>query len=237
MIKDFALKSGLKVIACIGEKLDEREAGNTEAVCFRQTQAIIGQYRRLSASCNHRSSASGKLRQSYANQANPDNYRSANPGNHRSANPGNHRSEASVCFRQTQAIIGQYIRLPASGKPRQSQDSIWDCQLQASPGNHMSANSGNHRSANPGNHRSASPGNHRSVYETVCCRQTQAIHRSANTGNHRSVYETVCCRQAQAIIGQYIRQSASGQYMTQTIIGQYMRLSASGKPRQSYVSI
>ncbi|XP_052213169.1 triosephosphate isomerase-like isoform X3 [Dreissena polymorpha] len=37
----FALKSGLKVIACIGEKLDEREAGNTEAVCFRQTQAII----------------------------------------------------------------------------------------------------------------------------------------------------------------------------------------------------
>ncbi|WAR15546.1 TPIS-like protein, partial [Mya arenaria] len=37
----YALKTGLKVIACIGEKLEEREAGQTEAVCFRQTQAII----------------------------------------------------------------------------------------------------------------------------------------------------------------------------------------------------
>ncbi|XP_030753517.1 triosephosphate isomerase isoform X2 [Sitophilus oryzae] len=36
----FALSSGLKVIACIGETLDEREAGKTEAVVFRQTQAI-----------------------------------------------------------------------------------------------------------------------------------------------------------------------------------------------------
>lgn len=35
-----ALESGLKVIACIGEKLDEREAGQTEAVVFRQTKAI-----------------------------------------------------------------------------------------------------------------------------------------------------------------------------------------------------
>lgn len=35
-----ALESGLKVIACIGEKLDEREKGQTEAVVFRQTKAI-----------------------------------------------------------------------------------------------------------------------------------------------------------------------------------------------------
>jgi triosephosphate isomerase len=36
----FALKSGLKVIACIGEKLEEREAGQTSAVLFRQLAAI-----------------------------------------------------------------------------------------------------------------------------------------------------------------------------------------------------
>uniref|UniRef100_U5EUW5 Triosephosphate isomerase n=1 Tax=Corethrella appendiculata TaxID=1370023 RepID=U5EUW5_9DIPT len=35
-----ALAEGLKVIACIGETLQEREAGQTEAVCFRQTKAI-----------------------------------------------------------------------------------------------------------------------------------------------------------------------------------------------------
>ncbi|XP_066245847.1 triosephosphate isomerase [Euwallacea similis] len=35
-----ALKYGLKVIACIGETLDEREAGKTEEVVFRQTKAI-----------------------------------------------------------------------------------------------------------------------------------------------------------------------------------------------------
>lgn len=35
-----ALASGLKVIPCIGEKLDEREAGKTEHVCFRQMEAI-----------------------------------------------------------------------------------------------------------------------------------------------------------------------------------------------------
>ncbi|KAG8269067.1 triosephosphate isomerase [Homalodisca vitripennis] len=35
-----ALDQGLSVIACIGEKLEEREAGQTEAVVFRQTQAI-----------------------------------------------------------------------------------------------------------------------------------------------------------------------------------------------------
>jgi triosephosphate isomerase len=32
----------VKVIACIGEKLEEREGGKTEEVVFRQTQAIIG---------------------------------------------------------------------------------------------------------------------------------------------------------------------------------------------------
>nr|APA16886.1 triosephosphate isomerase [Monochamus alternatus] len=36
----FALQNGLKVIACIGETLEEREAGKTEEVVFRQTKAI-----------------------------------------------------------------------------------------------------------------------------------------------------------------------------------------------------
>lgn len=36
----FALENGLKVIACIGETLDEREGGKTEEVVFRQTKAI-----------------------------------------------------------------------------------------------------------------------------------------------------------------------------------------------------
>nr|CAD7426714.1 unnamed protein product [Timema monikensis] len=35
-----ALETGLNVVACIGEKLDEREAGKTEAVVFEQTKAI-----------------------------------------------------------------------------------------------------------------------------------------------------------------------------------------------------
>ncbi|XP_012288390.1 triosephosphate isomerase [Orussus abietinus] len=35
-----ALEAGIKVIACIGEKLEEREAGKTEEVVFRQTKAI-----------------------------------------------------------------------------------------------------------------------------------------------------------------------------------------------------
>lgn len=35
-----ALEAGLKVIACIGETLQEREAGQTEAVVFRQTKAL-----------------------------------------------------------------------------------------------------------------------------------------------------------------------------------------------------
>ncbi|KAL6050505.1 Triosephosphate isomerase [Balamuthia mandrillaris] len=35
-----ALHHGLKVIACVGEKLEEREAGETSAVVFRQLQAF-----------------------------------------------------------------------------------------------------------------------------------------------------------------------------------------------------
>ena len=37
-----AMSSGLRVIACIGELLSEREAGKTEEVVFRQLQAIAG---------------------------------------------------------------------------------------------------------------------------------------------------------------------------------------------------
>jgi len=37
----FALKSGLKVIPCIGEKLEEREAGKTTDVCFAQLSAML----------------------------------------------------------------------------------------------------------------------------------------------------------------------------------------------------
>lgn len=36
----FALSSGLKLIPCVGEKLDEREANRTDEVCFSQMQAI-----------------------------------------------------------------------------------------------------------------------------------------------------------------------------------------------------
>lgn len=39
----FALAEGLKVIACIGETLQEREAGKTEEVVFRQMKAIAAQ--------------------------------------------------------------------------------------------------------------------------------------------------------------------------------------------------
>jgi len=37
----FALQSGLKVIPCIGEKLEEREAGKTTEVCFNQLSAML----------------------------------------------------------------------------------------------------------------------------------------------------------------------------------------------------
>lgn len=36
-----AIAEGLSVIFCIGEKLDEREAGQTKAVCYRQLQAAL----------------------------------------------------------------------------------------------------------------------------------------------------------------------------------------------------
>ena len=39
----FALQSGLNVIPCIGEKLEEREAGKTTEVCFRQLTAMLPQ--------------------------------------------------------------------------------------------------------------------------------------------------------------------------------------------------
>lgn len=35
-----ALENNLKVIACIGETLEERESGKTEEVCARQLKAI-----------------------------------------------------------------------------------------------------------------------------------------------------------------------------------------------------
>ena len=38
----FALSSGMKVIACIGEQLNERESGDTENVVSRQLSAIAG---------------------------------------------------------------------------------------------------------------------------------------------------------------------------------------------------
>jgi len=37
----YALSTGLKVIPCIGEKLEEREAGTTNDVVFKQMKAII----------------------------------------------------------------------------------------------------------------------------------------------------------------------------------------------------
>jgi len=37
----FALKSGLSVVPCIGEKLEEREAGATQEVVFRQLSALV----------------------------------------------------------------------------------------------------------------------------------------------------------------------------------------------------
>lgn len=39
---EHALAEGLSVIACIGELLEEREAGKTTDVVFRQTKAIAG---------------------------------------------------------------------------------------------------------------------------------------------------------------------------------------------------
>jgi triosephosphate isomerase len=39
----YALDAGLSVMACIGETLDEREAGQTLAVCTRQLQAICNE--------------------------------------------------------------------------------------------------------------------------------------------------------------------------------------------------
>ena len=46
----YALSSGLQVIACIGEQLEDREAGNTNSVVSAQLQAIAG---RLRQTCVH----------------------------------------------------------------------------------------------------------------------------------------------------------------------------------------
>lgn len=40
----YALDKKLKVIACIGEKLEEREAGKTFDVCFQQLKAFAGSF-------------------------------------------------------------------------------------------------------------------------------------------------------------------------------------------------
>ena len=40
----FALSKGMKVIACIGEHLSEREAGKTQEVVERQLKAIASEY-------------------------------------------------------------------------------------------------------------------------------------------------------------------------------------------------
>lgn len=48
-----ALESGLGVVACIGEKLEEREAGTTEEVVSAQTQAIAGEQRRKQTLCSN----------------------------------------------------------------------------------------------------------------------------------------------------------------------------------------
>ncbi len=41
-----ALDEGLHVIPCIGELLEEREAGKTNEVCFKQMEAIASTLRR-----------------------------------------------------------------------------------------------------------------------------------------------------------------------------------------------
>lgn len=40
----YALKVGLKIIPCVGEKLEERQANHTEEVIFRQLAAIAGTF-------------------------------------------------------------------------------------------------------------------------------------------------------------------------------------------------
>ena len=43
----YAIQCGLKVIACIGEKINEREAGQTEEVVKTQLKAISGRHCRV----------------------------------------------------------------------------------------------------------------------------------------------------------------------------------------------
>ena len=44
----YALSQGLKVIACVGETLEQREAGSTMEVVAAQTKAIAGTFHLLS---------------------------------------------------------------------------------------------------------------------------------------------------------------------------------------------
>lgn len=44
----YALSQDVKVIACIGELLSEREAGKTQEVVFRQIAAIAGTFNKCS---------------------------------------------------------------------------------------------------------------------------------------------------------------------------------------------
>jgi hypothetical protein len=44
----YALSQGLKVIACVGETLEQREAGSTMDVVAAQTKAIAGTFHLLS---------------------------------------------------------------------------------------------------------------------------------------------------------------------------------------------
>lgn len=46
----YALNEGLGVVACIGELLEEREAGKTFDVCFQQLKAYAGKF---SCFCTH----------------------------------------------------------------------------------------------------------------------------------------------------------------------------------------
>lgn len=48
----YALSQGLKVIACVGETLEQREAGTTMEVVAAQTQAIAGTYFRTTIDIN-----------------------------------------------------------------------------------------------------------------------------------------------------------------------------------------
>lgn len=57
---EYALSQGLKVIACIGETLEQREAGNTMYVVAEQTRAIAGKNTETWTHAPYRKSVAGK---------------------------------------------------------------------------------------------------------------------------------------------------------------------------------